>query len=405
MNNALRLWRVAGAIVTASCLGACAQIEVRVDVADPDSVLAQIHAARSRSVCQEMLEDDTLDRIDKKLGQDQDEITTKVSQLQDKAIAYRNTLTPTSQLDLDAAFAGSIARAELQPSRDSARRDMWESVQNLQAKARTAKAGGTALCTTAAFAGDIEVHAYQRSHRGWKDFLNGRLKELKVAIQHLQLQAKSGQADASNAQKEVIVGQVQVSATQAAQGIVGDNSIANSEYAFAVINTPDNQWKTDFNRAYASAYMGSSDMVLRMNSTADFSVKGLSFDPSQVAQVASKLATQTLVVGARVAGLGLPGASAPSGGDSGAASTSGASSIDAQLASSDAVVKARQASLTTMRWAVLSLARSAQAAAVQSEAKDVSAKPASDPKRQAINASMFSAVGALESLLNLSAMQ
>lgn len=94
---------------------------------------------------------------------------------------------------------------------------------------------------------------------------------------------------------------------QAAQRtILAGSTLANSEYAYAVSKAPVEYWSTNFNRAFGSAQLGNSDIVIKLNSQADFSVKGMRFDATTIAAVASKVTTQALLLGIQMAGVPLP---------------------------------------------------------------------------------------------------
>jgi hypothetical protein len=184
------------------------------------------------------------------------------------------------------------------------------------------------------------------------------------------------------------------------RSIIGDGSLAATEFAYFVASAPDNKWTPEFNRALAKSRLGSSDMVIRLNSTADFSVKGLLFDASKVAQVASKVITQTVLLSAQVAGVPMPtaSASAPTGGDA-------LSRSSADLASLDATQAVRDARLASQRAAARSLARSLLAAVPQLKSVDLATKGKDDPGRAAVQGSVSSSFSALSGILSLQDMQ
>jgi hypothetical protein len=188
----------------------------------------------------------------------------------------------------------------------------------------------------------------------------------------------------------------QKAATLAAsrRSIIGDGSLAATEFAYVVASAPEPLWKPDFNRAYASGTLGNVDIVIRMNSTADFSVKGLLFDASKVAMVASKVITQSVLLGAQMSGVPVPTASSgtTSGGDA-------LSRSSADLASADVVLAKRQALLDAQKDAVRSLARSMLAAAPQLGAAPLKDKKPTDPDRAALQDGISSSANALRPLL------
>lgn len=147
-----------------------------------------------------------------------------------------------------------------------------------------------------------------------------------------------------------------------AKSIVGDDGVAATEFAYILANAPENLWEEDFNRAYARGSLGNVDMVIRMNATADFSVKGLLFDASKVAQVASKVLTQSVLLGAQMAGV--PVRSATTGTQTGGDALSASSSA---LAQSDTLLATREAKLAARRQAMRSFAQSLLTASTELE--------------------------------------
>lgn len=116
-------------------------------------------------------------------------------------------------------------------------------------------------------------------------------------------------------------------------------SVQNSPVAFAVANAKDEDWATRYNYVNADSYGGAADVAIKLDpSTGNYLLKGLSFDPSDVAAVASKVTTQALLVSAQLAGVPIKSPSPPAAGAAGAA-----------LATSSGALADAQASLETRR--------------------------------------------------------
>lgn len=193
---------------------------------------------------------------------------------------------------------------------------------------------------------------------------------------------------------------VEASASAELRSIIGDGSLASTEYAYTVASAPDHLWRRDFNRAYASGLMGSSDMVIRLNSTADFSVKGMLFDASTVASVASKVTTQALLLGVQMAGVPVPTprtTSPTNGGDALSTASSALATADATLAQRRAVAAAQKEAIRALAQSLLSVSP-----ALQNELKD---KDGADDKRKALHSSIDASVAALRSLLAMDGLQ
>lgn len=218
-------------------------------------------------------------------------------------------------------------------------------------------------------------------------------------------QAVATQAVTTAAEPGLQAVKVQVSAAESAstRSIIGDGSLAATEFAYFVASAPDNLWEKDFNRAYADTKLGNADIVIRLNSTADFSVKGLLFDASKVAQVASKVLTQTVLLSAQVAGVPVPTASTTSTGTTSGGDSLSKSSSD--LATLDAAQAARDARVAGQKSAMRSLARSLLAATPQLTSAALATKPKDDADRLAIHGGIDSSYTALKTLLSLQDIQ
>ncbi len=214
--------------------------------------------------------------------------------------------------------------------------------------------------------------------------------------------AKSAAASAAAVAPQLNALQQQAAATVATvqRSIIGDGSLAATEYAYAVANAPDGLWKRDFNRAFANGTLGNVDVVIRLNSTADFSVKGLLFDASKVAQVASKVMTQAVLLGAQMSGVPVPTASTgtTSGGDA-------LSKSSADLATADAALARRQAQVAAQKDAIRSLARSLLAVTPALTAAALKDKPREDPERMAVHQGIDTSFTALRALLAVQDLQ
>jgi len=93
------------------------------------------------------------------------------------------------------------------------------------------------------------------------------------------------------------------SISEAMNTATGSRSLAASEYAFAVVSAAPEAWAPNLNIARGRAFMGNSDIVIKLDNTGEFTVKGMQFDPGTVAEVASKVTTQSLLLAAKLAGV------------------------------------------------------------------------------------------------------
>ncbi|MBI5716992.1 MAG: hypothetical protein HZC37_04810 [Burkholderiales bacterium] len=186
---------------------------------------------------------------------------------------------------------------------------------------------------------------------------------------------------------------------EAQRSPIRDGSLAASEFAYVVASAPPEYWKQDFNRAYGSGTFGNVDLVIRLNSTADFSVKGLLFDASKVAQVASKVMTQAVLLGAQMSGV--PVTIASTGTQSGGDALTKAST---DLAGGHMALARRQAQVNAQRDAMRALARSLLGVLPALESELQGTGPA-DAGRVTVHRSIDSAFDALGPLLRLQDLQ
>ncbi len=130
-------------------------------------------------------------------------------------------------------------------------------------------------------------------------------------------------------------------------------SVQNSPAAYAVANASDANWAESYNHVLARSAGGASDVAIKLDPfTGNYLLKGLSFDPSDVAAVAAKVTTQALLVAAQVAGVPVKLASAPDDGSAGKAlaQSSGA------LADAQAAVETRRVRDDARKAALMAIA-------------------------------------------------
>lgn len=197
-----------------------------------------------------------------------------------------------------------------------------------------------------------------------------------------------------------IAAQEAVVQAAAQRSIIQGAELTHTEYAYVVASAPDNLWSLKYNEAYGSGTFGNVDVVIRMNSTADFSVKGMRFDASTVAQVASKVMTQSLLLGAQMAGV--PVSTASTGSSTGGDALSKSSS---DLAAMDQTIAKREALSEAQRSAIRTAARSILSVTPQLESGNLSKTPNTDDERKALHSAVQTTLDALKPQLSLQDLQ
>jgi hypothetical protein len=110
----------------------------------------------------------------------------------------------------------------------------------------------------------------------------------------------SGQKPSTTAQTTVAVAAMEKQAKDnvaAAKltSITGGGVLLNGmTEAYFVTNASDAAWAPVYNRAVARGELGNMSVAIKMNDTADFSIKGMVFDGRSTAEMMKKLATQTV---------------------------------------------------------------------------------------------------------------
>jgi hypothetical protein len=128
------------------------------------------------------------------------------------------------------------------------------------------------------------------------------------------------------------------------RNLVGQFGLVDSAFAFAVANADPNRWKKEYDRSFGRARLGDMNLAVKMESPGVFTIKGVTFDPSEVVRLAAKVTTQALVLGTQLAGVPLPTKTPP---PNAAGSSLAASSGELEaLQSADAQKRAKAADRT-----------------------------------------------------------
>ncbi|MCI4645331.1 MAG: hypothetical protein MRY64_11145 [Hyphomonadaceae bacterium] len=152
-------------------------------------------------------------------------------------------------------------------------------------------------------------------------------------------------------------------------GLLGDRgvSLIDSDLAFAALNAPDDAWRKQFNEAKGFGIGGSTDVVVVLNSTADFSVKGLIFDNRAAATATRKLTISALSI---LASGAVPAINFPEANTEDRQSEPGVSydailnstrSAENEVALNEGELESRNAALRTIAFSVLQSAQIAEA--------------------------------------------
>jgi hypothetical protein len=417
------------------CLAACGNLNVSVDVLNPDHVRQEVSEGQLRDLYREIAAgkpDDVANSVDRgfrpfkqKVGEYTNAMRVLAAKLPERKVAIERS---AEALDQGVATGGDYAlrassNAQLmerlaQDIRVEGANVSFNGVGAIPQPLRDKLVDFTKQSKALATEEILTLRATQRAidslareaakERGAK-VAEAKSATVPVATSASAVQQQESVAASIEAATLAAVAPQVNSVKQAAQSaqaaatptFITGTSIATTQYAYSVANAPENLWHKDFNRAYASGTFGSVDMVIRLNETADFSVKGMLFDASKVAQVASKVVTQSVLLGAQIAGVPVrtaSGSPTQSGGDA-------LNSSSASLATNDAAIAVRQAQIDAQRRAIRSLSQTMMSAITSLSGKGLKDKDKEDPTRRPVEQSVETSLTVLRDLLSMQGLQ
>ncbi len=384
---------LAGAL--AGLLAGCGQLKVTVDVLDPAYARDQVHDERLRKAYRDIVAAPPghYAAADRKRLVD---FQTEVARLAATYVEAGARL-PDAQRKALAQIAGDLATGVRGPALAGQADAKGRELEGLAAAVRSdvAAAGWSGRGPVPQGLRE-QLAAFEASSRWLQPVAARTLAEMRADL--LRIAALAPAAAPAAAPASAIAAAVKpqeaVVRAVAARSLIQGGEIADSEYAHAVAAAPPELWATRYNQAFGSGYLGNVDVVIRMNSTADFSVKGMRFDASTVSKVASKVMTQGLLMAAQVAGV--PVATARSGTQTGGDALSGASS---ELASAEAALARRQVAQQARRDAVRALAQTVLALHPSLTAPDLAGADAA--ARATLHRSVDDTLAALKDLLKM----
>ncbi len=134
------------------------------------------------------------------------------------------------------------------------------------------------------------------------------------------------------------------------KSLTGGLTLTENAHASLVASADEKHWAPKFNETFARGTFGDVDIAVKLETLGDFTIKGVKFDPSAVAQVAAKTTTQALLIATQMAGVPISASQrSTQGGDAGA----GLSRSSAELEALQSTVAMRQALLDDYRRALL----------------------------------------------------
>jgi hypothetical protein len=150
---------------------------------------------------------------------------------------------------------------------------------------------------------------------------------------YLELGMARGDAERRSRSDADAAKSLQQNVSRAVTSLIGRNGIVEDRYASVIVSAdPEKYWRGTFNRTYGIGTIGNTDIAIKMDGLANFSLKGVRMDASKVTPAAFQGLQQVIKVAAAVYGVPLPSGSqavpAGNGTTAGAAADGSANPLD-----------------------------------------------------------------------------
>jgi len=87
-----------------------------------------------------------------------------------------------------------------------------------------------------------------------------------------------------------------------ARSVIPGDTLWASPYHFAVAAAPETEWKSA-NDTWSKGQFGAMNVAIKLDPKGEYTIKGVTFDPSDVVRVAAKVTTQSLLFAAQIGGV------------------------------------------------------------------------------------------------------
>lgn len=285
---------------TAGLLGGCSSLKVEVGVLDPRVAAAQVDTILLETV------------LPAALGQSEEAVRTDIEAVQNahfqEYVALSEAYRAAAQQIADPAERNALQfiADQLQPDFGSTFAQTYEDAANaivatnaeiVQQDQRVRSAPHSTA--RARLERDLLVLLRKR-----QEAVDALLRVVQADVPERDLLRNvSMRALLPRTQLDRVVASSRATAEALEKSILRGPGIADSPIAHAVASAPDSLWATDFNRVFGRGRFGNLDVAVIVDASGDFTLKGMTFDPSAVAQAAAKVTSQALVISAQIAGV------------------------------------------------------------------------------------------------------
>jgi hypothetical protein len=120
-------------------------------------------------------------------------------------------------------------------------------------------------------------------------------------------------------------------------GLFDPGNIQHSPYAYYVGKALEKDWVPEFDKSVGRGTFGNTDIAIKALGPGNFTIKGVTFNPADVAAMAAKVTSQTVLLAAQVAGVPVKLSGAPDATKPGAALAKSSAAVSTALSTSERV--------------------------------------------------------------------
>jgi len=319
--------RLARSLITALLLGlsACSQLSVQVDVLRPEVVAGRADADAVQRVMPEIVAEDDLSvtRVFVDLQQ------THFDAYQKLADQYTEEAKSLPKKSPDRALLEGAA----QSLAGGVSPDLKQFYRRKESEVKAANGALRALWTEYGTAAEpARRESLARQILAGLQSRQAILSSVYTMIGHdLDEQASAQQSRASPG-APAIIASAETQVRRNMKQLFDGGGLIDSRYTYYVVRAPDPDWAPMFDRTLARGIFGNTDIAIKALGPGNFTIKGLSFNPADVAAAASKVGAQTVLLAAQIAGVPVNLAGSPAPGTNGGALATSSTAFSKVLA-------------------------------------------------------------------------
>lgn len=353
----MRIKLVTTFIIAAFLLG-CAKLEVTVDVLNPELIQPLAQDDFIQDKMQEILvEDETAVNqrfLDVQNAHFQAYVAKSdllVQQAQDTEVEFEKKLLEISAADLITGFTEDIApiyesrEADWVATTKEVRR-LYQDYDNATDAAQKSRLRKSLI---------VNLEGRAVMIRQLTEFVNYDLDKIEELDQN-------------------VIRRIKINVSDKSKQLFDSGGLLHSRYTYYVVKADDDEWANYYDRSFGRGTFGNTDIAIKALGPGNFTVKGLSFNPSDVATAASKVTTLAVLLAAQISGVPVNLSGTPTG--VGAELAKSSSRVANAISMRDKLA----ASLQDQRAAMLRLAR-----AILDE-QDILENGTDEQRKQAITA-------------------